>query len=197
MRVGLRRFLFALPAVGALLVGGVAAQTLLDAGERAEAATCAPGFTPVERILAEIRHEMRSEGEGFEAEEHGEKGESEADEELRREAVRELPMLAGVDPEEWDHKCVPSKRPESLKELLALFGARAIPRMAPYGTYADGAAAAAAKQRAAMAPGSVKGTDGTGSLYGKGPLVVNDPRYPQVNSLGLVNNSGRVDSFAW
>lgn len=76
MRVGLRRSLFALPAVGALLVGGVAAQTALDAGERAEAATCAPGFTPVERILAEIRHEMRSEGEGFEAEEHGEKGES-------------------------------------------------------------------------------------------------------------------------
>ncbi len=41
------------------------------------------------------------------------------------------------------------------------------------------------------------GSDGTGAAYGTGPLIVNDPRYPKVNSLGLVYNSGRVDSFAW
>ncbi|HEX6874913.1 MAG TPA: hypothetical protein VF165_04575 [Nocardioidaceae bacterium] len=206
MRVAMRRSLLVLPVVGALVLGGVAAQTVLRAGEEAEAATCAPGFTPVVKILGEIRHEMRSEDEGLESGEHAEEaeheayaeeGEREADSELQREALRELPMLSGVDPEQWDSKCVPSKRPESLKELLALFGARAIPRMAPYGTYADGAAAAAAKQRAGMTAGGVKGTDGTGALYGKGPLIVNDPRYPEVNGLGLVDNSGRVDSFAW
>jgi hypothetical protein len=207
MRVGMRRSLLVLPVVGALVVGGLAVRgALVDDVDAA--AACAPGFTPVGKILGEIRHEMRSEGEEPGGEdtgreeyadegEHAAEHEEHADEELRREAVRELPMLADVDPDEWGHKCVPAKRPESLKELLALFGARAIPRMAPYGQYADGAAAAAAKQRGAMTPGAVNGTAGTGSLYGQGPLIVDDPRYPQVNSLGLVHNSGRVDSFAW
>lgn len=207
MRFGWRRSLLVLPLVGALAVGGVLAQ-VTGGDDVAQAASCAPGFTPVDKILVEIRHEMRSEGEGLEteeteeteeaeSEEAREAGESEADAELRREAVKELPMLAGVDPDEWSDQCVRSKRPESLKELLALFGARAIPRMAPYGQYADGAAAAAAKQRAKMKPGLVTGSEGSGALYGQGPLIVNDPRYPEVNGLGLVDNSGRVDSYAW
>src|SRR5207237_3065222 len=41
------------------------------------------------------------------------------------------------------------------------------------------------------------GTSGTWSIYGKGPLIVNDPRYSRVNGLGLVNNEGRVDSIKY
>ena len=217
MRLRSRRTLIAVFVAAAVAVGGLAGYSVLDDPEAASASSCAPGFTPVDTVLTEIEHEMAREGEGAElgesdegtSEEVGEEAEAESGEEaeaeggeeagdeLSREAVKELPMLADVPRDEWSSKCVNSKRPESLEEQLALFGARAIPRMAPYGQYADGAAAAAAKQRAGMTPGAVKGTDGVGSLYGQGPLVVNDPRYPEVNGLGLVDNSGRVDSFAW
>ena len=218
-----RRTVLAVLLVLALAVGTAVGVAMVRGGSRAEAAGCAPGFTPVTTVLAEIRHEMAREGEGEAAteaegeqareeaaregaarEEAADEGEAadgqhatEADRELTREARRELPMLASVPRADWADKCVRSKRPESLKELLALFGARAIPRLAPYGTYADGAAAAGAKQRAGMTPGSVSGSAGTGAPYGQGPLIVNDPRYPEVNGLGLVHNSGRVDSYAW
>ncbi len=214
MRLSLRQRLLVVPVALVVVAGAVVGYTALNSAEEASAATCAPGFIPVEQVLNEIRREMAGEGEqvaadgdpdadaeavtdaGAEAEAAAEDG-GEPDAELAREAVRELPMLASVPADEWSQKCVRSKRPESLKELLALFGARAIPRLAPYGEYAPGAGLAAARDRAAMSAGSVKGTDGTGRQYGHGPLIVNDPRYPEVNGLGLVNNSGRVDSFAW
>jgi hypothetical protein len=90
-----------------------------------------------------------------------------------------------------------AKRPESLNEMAIMAGTQAMPRMAPYGTWAQGAYSAGVAQRAQMKPGSVTGTSGTGTPYGAGPLVVNDPRYPEVNGLGLVHNSGRVDDFAY
>jgi hypothetical protein len=209
MPARMRRTLLIAPVVAALALGGLVAQRALD-GPDVASGTCAPGFTPVSRLVAEVRHEMANEGErepeagpeSEEAREHeaeaareGRAGE--VDGELAREVVAEVPALASVPQERWASTCVRSKRPESLKEQLALFGARAIPRLAPYGTYADGAASSAAKERAAMRPGKVKGSAGTGALYGQGPLVVNDPRYPEVNGLGLVDNSGRIDSFAW
>jgi hypothetical protein len=209
MPARMRRTLLIAPVVAALALGGLVAQRALD-GPDVASGTCAPGFTPVSRLVAEVRHEMANEGErepeaGPESEEAREheaeaarEGRSgEVDGELAREVVAEVPALASVPQERWASTCVRSKRPESLKEQLALFGARAIPRLAPYGTYADGAASSAAKERAAMRPGKVKGSAGTGALYGQGPLVVNDPRYPEVNGLGLVDNSGRIDSFAW
>lgn len=192
----------AMVVVAALIMAGGAAgaaQHLSRQGE-VRAADCAPGFTPVDSVLKEVRAEMA-------AEEAGKKGSwvreavreltGEEKRELAREALAETPPLANVDQDQWSHYCLRSKRPESLKELLALFGARAIPALAPYGTWADGAAASAAKQRQAMATSSVPGADGTGAPYGTGPLIVNDPRYPEVNGLGLVHNSGRIDSFAW
>ena len=193
----------ALAAILALVASTFTATALLrTGGPSARAADCAPGYTPVPKVLREIAGELDREGEKGKAEEKrgdegAEEGGREAEEELAREAVAELPALRGVPEERWASLCVPTRRPESLKELLALFGARAIPRMAPFGRYADGAAAAGAAARAGMKPGSVNGTSGAGSLYGQGPLVVNDPRYPEVNGLGLVHNSGRIDSFAW
>jgi hypothetical protein len=168
----------------------------------AVAATCAaPGFTPVQSVLNEVRAEIKrdesSKKSGGWVHEAWRELTGAERKELAREALVEAPPLAGIPQNKWGSYCLRSKHPESLKELLALFGARAIPRMAPYGSWANGAAASAAQQRQAMAAGSVPGSDGSGAAYGTGPLLVNDPRYPEVNSLGLVYNSGRVDSFAW
>ena len=191
--------------LGLVLVIGMAGSAFVMLGSRsddvAEAAGCAPGFLPVERALAEVRAEMAREGAGedpgAEREAESEEEAESEDAELVREARAELPMLADVDPEDWDHTCVRKSRPESLKELIALFGARAIPRLAPYGTYAKGAPQHASTQRRAMSTSDVAAAAGRGRSYGTGPLIVDDPRYPEVNGLGLSHNSGRVDSFAW
>jgi hypothetical protein len=193
------RALLATAAIVAL-VGGVGAVHHVGQQGQVTGADCAPGFTPVDAVLKEVRVEMA-------AEEAGQQGgwmreavrelTGEERRELAREALAEVPPLANIDQDEWSSYCLRSKRPESLKELLALFGARAIPAMAPYGRWADGAAASAARERKSMATSTVPGADGTGAPYGTGPLIVNDPRYPEVNGLGLVHNSGRIDSFAW
>lgn len=196
---------------GALVVVGLRPGLLRPSASAALGGRCAPGFQPVEKALTEIRAEMRQEraagreeyeGEGEyeeEYEEGPEGGESEAEEheELVREAMRELPMLVGTDPDTWDDLCVRSRRPESLKELSAIFGSRSIARLAPYGAYADGAAVHAAAQAARMRAGSVPGTAGRARPYGRGPLIVDNPRYPEVNGLGLQDNMGRIDSYAW
>jgi hypothetical protein len=151
----------------------------------AAAARCAPGFQHVSVVYNEVRTELAREGYAADAAR------------FDREVLAELPMLAGVPRDQWDRQCVRTKRPESLKELIALFGQRAVARMAPYGSWANGATSAGIAQRNAMQPGSLSGTSGKGAPYGQGPLIVNDPRYPEVNGLGLVHNSGRIDSFAW
>lgn len=186
------------------LVGSLVATVLLSRPDRASAGaeTCAPGFQPVEDALREVRAEMRAEGEYAEQADHDAEAareaaaehEGEAEGELVREAVRELPMLRGTDPEDWDHLCVVGKRPESLKELNALFETRAMARLAPYGAYRDGAGIAAARQAAALR--TTPAASGTAREYGRGPLIVNDPAYPEVNGLGLADNMGRIDSFA-
>jgi hypothetical protein len=160
---------------------------------------CAPGYQPVEDALAEVRAEMRSEGEHAEDGEDGEDGDAgeEHDSELVREAVRELPMLAGTDPEDWPHLCVISKRPESLAELETMAGGRAMARLAPAGSYSARAGLAAVRQSEALARTRVPGTAGKARQYGVGPLIVNDEKYPEVNGLGLVDNMGRIDSYAY
>ena len=185
----------------ALVLAGVLAVMQLRASESrtgaAAAGDCAPGFQPVHDALREVRAEMRTEEDFEELREEGEAGEEERERELVREAMRELPMLQGTDPDEWDSLCVVSKRPESLKELNALFDTRAISRLAPFGAYDDGAATAAARQSAALSRAKVPGTRGKARAYGRGPLIVDDENYPEVNGLGLEDNMGRIDSYAW
>lgn len=185
----------------ALVLGGVFAVVSLRGADGTRGAQeigeCAPGFQPVEEALAEVRKEMALEEEFEEARESGEEGEEERERELVREAVRELPMLAGTDPDDWPALCVVSKRPESLKELNSLFDTRSIARLAPFGAYRGEAAVAAARQAAALERVAVKGTSGKAQPYGKGPLIVDSPDHPEVNGLGLDDNSGRIDSYAW
>jgi hypothetical protein len=181
-------------ALAALSLCGIVA---LNADSGSESGGCAPGFRPVADLAREVHAEMgregalkgRSETEGNETEEAGA--------EFEREMRRELPPLAGVPVSKWDSYCMRAKRPESLNELAIMAGTQAMPRMAPYGAWAQGAYSAGVAQRTKMKSGSVNGTSGTGTPYGTGPLIVNDPRYPEVNGLGLVHNSGRVDDFAY
>lgn len=180
------RFRLLLAAALAVAVVGGALSVLGVIGSEDVAKTCAPGFVPIPEAVKEIAKEVSAEAvEGKEAEE-----------EFRHEVAKELPMLAGLPRKDWAEYCVPKKRPESLGELSRLAAEQAIPRVAPYGTYKPGAFRSGVKERRQMRPGSVHGTSGTGAPYGNGPLIVNDPRYDEVNGLGLAYNSGRVDSFA-
>jgi hypothetical protein len=188
MRFAPSRLLLLITAL-ALVVGGAFSYVSFREPERVVAGgECAPGFEPVADAVAEVRREFAAEGWGD--------GEA-PDGVFEAELARELPMLQGVDPSEWATLCVVNKRPESLRELTMISEARAMPRLAPYGNYADGAAPAAARQAAALAPGSVPGTTGTAARWGKGPLIVDSPDYPSVNGLGLSKNMGRIDSFAF
>ena len=93
--------------------------------------------------------------------------------------------------------CVNSSHPESMRELAWKSLAQALPRVAPVGAVRPGAFGAALKEKGAMKPGGVPGTAGTAEQYGVGPLVVDDPQFPEVNGLGLADNSARVDQFSY
>lgn len=172
----------------ALALGGALAAVQLrgaDPGSSAAAAgACAPGFEPVESALREVRAELGTDA-------------GPSDPVFMAEVLRELPMLTGTDPADWDTLCVVGKRPESLRELTLMAETRAMSRLAPLGTYTAGAGLAAVRQASALRPGSVPGTSGTAKPYGKGPLVVDDEDYPEVNGLGLEDNMGRIDSYAF
>ncbi len=168
----------------------------------AQARGCARGYEPVEDAVAQVRAEMRAEGESDEGESEGEESEGEESEgeegeeqELAREAARELPMLQGVDPDEYDDLCVIARRPESMKELNAIRGTQAMPRLAPYGAYRSGAQLAAVRQARQVSRTSLPSASGKAAPVGQGPLIVDHPDYPEVNGLGLHKNSGRVDSY--
>ncbi len=206
----MRRILVAGTSLALVATGVIASQssqsspsTSRDArpAEIALSDTCAPGYMTISTVAREVANEMTREGESPQAAEFQlelAKAGANVETELVLELARELPQSAQIKPADWDSWCVPRKRPESLGELSALASERALPRMAPLPMgYAPGAFSAAVAERNALAPGSVPGTSGTGALYGKGPLIVNDERYDEVNGLGLVENSGRIDSFAW
>jgi hypothetical protein len=120
-------------------------------------------------------------------------------------AVRDEPGATAGCPPGYDSGeaspslCVNAKHPEPLSELILRQEGLESVRSAPYDHVAPGAYAnaVAGRQTLVKSPPSVKGTAGTWSLYGKGPLIVNDPDYNSVNGLGLVYNSGRLDSLEY
>src|SRR5438874_9329579 len=113
-------------------------------------------------------------------------------------ASREKDGGEEADAEAASRTCLNAKHPESLIELIRRQEALETVRSAPYDTVAPGAFANAVSQSKTLPKASKStGTSGTWSIYGKGPLIVNDPRYSRVNGLGLVNNEGRVDSIKY
>lgn len=166
---------------------------------------CAPGFQTIESALAEVRAEMGAESEEQrEAEEEAEREREEAAgeegerlTELQREAIREMPVLGQLDPELWDSYCLNRKRPESLNELSQLNATSAISRLAPTGAYRAAAGLAAVRQAKRLDSVDVAGTSGRAQQYGRGPLIVDGEPYTEVNGLGLDDNMGRIDSYAF
>ena len=147
----------------------------------ADASGCPPGWTSHEqreRLHArELRYERRN---GAEAEGEGEQ------EEARGE---------GADVE----GCLPRKHPETVNDIAAVNAFRAVRQSAPFSSVAPGAYAAAVSQRNAAAAKrrTLAGTGGSWTPAGQGPLIADDERYPEVNTLGLADLNGRITDFAY
>ncbi|MBC7375162.1 MAG: hypothetical protein H7323_14335, partial [Frankiales bacterium] len=95
--------------------------------------------------------------------------------------------------------CRPIQSPESFRELSAMQAERNITTAGPLGVTPQGAlrGAMAAKQTATAAAATVPGAQGTFTKLGKTPLIADDPGAPSVNGLGLADQAGRVDSYAY
>lgn len=180
-------------AAAAVLVSGLVALPFVAESGAADY-SCPAGYSSPEQIQSrEQRMEAALSGRSGAAAKSGAETEAEKQSAASAEALRErLGKLAGGKDAQI---CLNDKRPEGLKEMAFRAEALAIPRTAPYDKVAPGAFTAAVKQRQGMKPGRVNGTAGTAKPYGRGPLVVDDPAYPQVNGLGLGDNSGRIDNF--
>ena len=95
--------------------------------------------------------------------------------------------------------CVPQQRPEPFSELALRDAEASMIRSAPFGEIAPGAVRAGAMQRQALLQSApeVPGNDGKATLYGKGPLIFNDPRYNDANGTGIVHSTGRIDEYEY
>ena len=95
--------------------------------------------------------------------------------------------------------CVNSKHPEPATEVILRDEGLESVRSAPHNHPHPGAFSAALAARGDNVKNTprVKGTEGAWTLYGQGPLIVNDPAYSSVNNLGLVYNSARLDSLKY
>jgi hypothetical protein len=94
--------------------------------------------------------------------------------------------------------CVPVKRPESRAELMRALDERSARRTAPFASVRQGAYTAALAQRRAIAQAApVPGTGGTWTPVGTTPLLGAEPEYPEHNGLGLRDEAGRIQDFAY
>ena len=95
--------------------------------------------------------------------------------------------------------CVPQQRPEPFSELALRDAEASLVRSAPFAELAPGAVRSGAMERQALLAEdpSVPGNDGQAELYGKGPLIFDDPRYESANGTGIVDSTGRIDEFEY
>ncbi len=95
--------------------------------------------------------------------------------------------------------CRPVHAPEKYRELAMMQAQRNVLSAGPLGYTPPGAlrAALVGRQAATAAAATVPGAQGTFSKIGKTPLIADDPNAPSVNGLGLADQAGRVDSYAY
>jgi hypothetical protein len=115
-------------------------------------------------------------------------------------AFREL--LSSLDSASADRAtaCRPIKQPEPFLELQARQAERNVISAGPLGYTPPGAvrAAVAAKAAATQAASTVPGAQGRFTPLGKTPLIADDPELgPNVAGLGLADQAGRIDSYAY
>ena len=91
--------------------------------------------------------------------------------------------------------CIAKKSPESLVEFTAAQAARVEAR----GVQLPGALRAAVAQKEQMKSLQPKVANASGQWqpYGTGPMIGNDPAYPEVSGQGFSNLTGRADQFAY
>jgi hypothetical protein len=175
---------------GVLLLAAVvvAAIALARGGgaTEARAGACPPGTTT--RAQRDRLHEREVRYERLHA---AGTAKGERDREAQREQAGG--ERAGID------GCVPLKHPESTGDIAAVNAFRAVRSSAPFSTVAPGAYAAAVGQRDALAARkrTTAGTGGSWVPAGKGPLIADDQRYPEVNGLGLADLNGRVTDYSY
>ncbi len=183
-----------LPAVLALILLGAAALTFAatrpaPAGVKLGANGCPPGFASREERMSQERRmaalervrPTRSEGPG--------------DERLSGDVGADGPMQRIARGPE----CVNRKSPEAQGELMAI--QENDKRRSTGGvtdTLKPGAyRAAQAERRAIAAEGqTLPGSAGEWKPAGQGPLISDDPRFDEVNGLGLGDLNGRISDFA-
>lgn len=179
MRLSRYRRTFLLFLTGALALAVGAAILPRGPGSRTTAAAgCPAGYRAVDE--RELAAEMR----GGTA---GRSGEVESELERSVEGYRD----------DGRTLCLSNKHPEPYGEIAAMQAQRTARAAAPFATVAPGAFRAALAQRSAMiaAAPRVRGSNGVWRPLGKGPLISNDPRFDEVNGLGLAKLAGRIDSL--
>jgi hypothetical protein len=113
-------------------------------------------------------------------------------------AYRDLVRAVG-DATATETVCRPVKAPETFRELALMQAERNAITAGPLGYTPPGAlrAAIAQKQAATAVAPSVPGAQGRFARVGNTPLIADDPAAPEVNGLGLADQAGRVDSYAY
>lgn len=169
-------------AIGLLAIVGLLAVGVLqatgrsgDGSRHAPEKGCPPGFQPWDKARS-VERELKAPDL------------SDDFEKLLAEMDSELPS-SGV--------CLSNKHPEEFAEIEAMLGQRVSRAAAPFDSVAPGAFQNAVAQTAALEAASprVPGAGGAWRPVGRGPLISDDPRYDEVNGLGLSQLAGRIDSL--
>jgi hypothetical protein len=160
-------------ALGALSAAAAASLQVTTAGPSALAdARCPKGTVLADRTQGEVTRAVGQADKGFGA------------------------LVRAADSAARTH-CKPLQAPERFGDLAAMAAERNTLSAGPLGYTPPGALRAALTQQSALAATSVPGSDGSFSKVGTTPLITDGPESPQVNGLGLADQAGRVDSYAY
>ncbi|MFN2524140.1 MAG: hypothetical protein ABR614_12630 [Mycobacteriales bacterium] len=174
----------ALLAAGALSVVPLVGLTSVSTSSAASGASapaarlqCPPGTAETTKTPGQRAQERKAAGPAFEQ------------------------LLTTVDAATADRAtaCRPVKQPEPFREVAAMATERDAITAGPRGYTPAGAlrAALTAKTAATAAASTVPGAQGTFTPLGTTPLIADDPAAPNVNGLGLADQAGRIDSYAY
>lgn len=168
----------ALLAVGALAVVPLVGLSPSSATAAADALVCPPGTVETTKTAGERTLERGSADPAFQE------------------------LLGSLDSVSADRAtmCRPVSEPESYWELAEMQRERNVISAGPMGYTPPGAlrAAIGAKQARTAAAATVPGAQGTFTAKGKTPLIADDPETsPSVAGLGLGDQAGRIDSYAY
>jgi hypothetical protein len=164
-------------ALSLLAVGALAAVPLLGGAPASQAAgrSCPAGTVLSTKTTGQLAQESRS-----------------AD-----PAYRDLVTAVNKATAAPGSYCRPVQAPEPFHELAAMAAERNVLSAGPLGYTPQGALRAALAAKQAASSTTVPGSQGSFHKVGSTPLIADDPNAPSVNGLGLADQAGRVDSYAY